>query len=137
MRYQRLSYRYSVSFEPTAMRRQPDPWRAGQLRMAVARARWSPAADVYETPESVVITVELAGVDQEELDVLLFEDALVVEGQRRLPRAEPGSVYYAAEIRQGPFRLEIMLPKPADLDGVDAVYDRGLLRINLPKQNEG
>jgi HSP20 family molecular chaperone IbpA len=43
-------------------------------------------------------------------------------------------VYHAAGIRQGPFRVELPLPAAVDADGVSATYDRGLLRITLPKR---
>ena len=79
-----------------------------------------------------MVTVDLAGIDQDDLDVVLFEDALIVEGQRRLP-ADPGVVYHVAEIRQGPFRLELGLPGSIDQERVDARYDQGLLRITFLK----
>jgi HSP20 family protein len=59
---------------------------------------------------------------------------LVVEGRRQLA-AEPGPArYHAAAIRQGPFRLEVPLPVAVDHDRVDARYERGVLRITLPKR---
>ena len=87
--------------------------------MRLAQTCWRPAADVYETASTIAVTVDLAGVDHEALDVLLYEDALIVEGQRRLRPAEAGGVYQTAEIRQGPFRLELALPAPID-SGKDA-----------------
>jgi HSP20 family molecular chaperone IbpA len=42
-------------------------------------------------------------------------------------------VFHAAGVRQGPFRLELPLPAPVDPDGVEARYERGLLRIALRK----
>ena len=59
--------------------------------------------------------------------------ALVVEGHRRLP-AHDEAVYHVAGIRQGQFRLEVPLPAPVDSDRVDASYERGVLRITLPKR---
>jgi HSP20 family protein len=89
---------------------------------------------VYETEAAVCVTVELAGVEQDDLEVLLFEDALVVEGARRPVLCAPGGVYHSAEIRHGPFRLELPLPVAVDGDsGPEARYERGLLHITLPK----
>ena len=101
--------------------------------MRFAQTYWRPAADVCETARTVEVTVELAGVDQDELDVVLFEDALIVEGQRRLAAVDPGGVYHLAEIRQGPFRLELPLPCSIDVERVEARYDQGLLRITFPR----
>lgn len=137
MRYQRLTYRFTTAFPRGAERLPRVPWLTERVLLGVAQPRWRPPADVYETPDHVGVTIDLAGVDQDELDVLLYDDALVVEGVRRLAPSPPGSVYYAAEIRQGPFRLEVMLPGPFDPERVQAVYDRGLLQITLPKTPRG
>ena len=95
-----------------------------------------PTRDTYETATTVEIVVDLAGVDEDDFEVQLFEDALVVEGRRRLPSCQEGAVYHAAGIRQGPFRVELPLPAPVDPERVEARYDRGLLRITLPKRAE-
>jgi HSP20 family protein len=99
----------------------------------IARPRWRPRADVTETAESIVITVELAGVHPDEVDAVLYEDALVVSGRRHLPGPGPRGVYHAAEIDQGWFRLEVGLPSPVVSELSDARYDRGLLRLTLAK----
>jgi len=81
------------------------------------------------------VVVELAGVEPEAVDALLYEDALVVEGERRLPCCEDDAVYRSAEIRQGRFRLELRIDVAIDADGVESRYDRGFLYIKLPKQH--
>ena len=80
-----------------------------------------------------MITVELAGVDPDAIEALLYEDALVVSGRRHLPGPGPGGVYQAAEIDQGSFRLEVSLPTAVASELTDARYDRGLLVLTLPK----
>ncbi len=133
MRYRRLGYRYTIiqrSTWPPA----PAPWGVGVLSLLLGRARWSPDADVCETPVAIEVVVDLAGVEEDEVDVQLFDNALVVEGQRHLPGCEQGAVYHAVGVRQGPFRLELPLPAPVDTDDVHARYERGLLRITLRKQ---
>jgi HSP20 family protein len=135
MRYRRVHHRYAVvlATEPVAAPPMGGLWHLGSWGVALAQARWRPPADLYETASAVTVTVELAGVETDDLDVLLFEDALVVEGQRRLPPAEPGGVYHVAQIRQGHFRLELPLPAPVDPDRATAHAERGLLRMTLPK----
>jgi HSP20 family molecular chaperone IbpA len=110
-----------------------DLWQADRLRLLV-ESRWRPDADSYETAATFEIIVDLAGVDEEDFEVQLFEDALVVEGRRRLAPPEAAATYHAVSIRQGPFRLELPLTAPVDTERVDARYDRGLLRITLPKR---
>ncbi len=137
MRYRRLGYRYTMVVSTGQGQSFPDVWRVGGVRMILAQPRWRPEADVYETPAAIVVIVELAGVDEEEMEVLLFEDTLVIEGRRLIPTSEEGGLYHAVGIRQGPFRLEVPLPAAIDPEGVEAQYERGLLRIRLPKTTGG
>ena len=136
MRYRRVSYRYAMVISSREPRPFGDPWWVTQTRVPLAQPRWRPPTDVYENATSITVTVELAGVDPEELDILLYEDAVVVEGTRRLPGERP-CVFHEVEIRQGPFRVEVALPASIDPDRVDAHYERGLLQLTLPKADGG
>ena len=109
-------------------------WQSERVRLLM-EARWRPDADIYETASAFEIVVDLAGVGDDDFEVQLFEDALVVEGQRRLLAPRESAVYHAASIRQGPFRMNLPLPGPIDADRVEAHYDRGLLRVTLPKDD--
>jgi HSP20 family molecular chaperone IbpA len=136
MRYRRLTYRYAVVVQSSAPRPFGDIWQGDRLRVLL-QGRWRPDADIYETESSVEITVDLAGVEEDDFEVQLFEDALVVDGRRQLPACQEGATYHAAGIRQGPFRVELALPAPVDPEGVQARYDHGLLRISLPRRRSG
>jgi len=133
VRYRRLSYRYTV-IQRTVWPTAPSPWGGDVLSLLLGRAYWRPDADVCETPRAVEVAVDLAGVDEDDVEIQLFEDALVVEGRRQPAMCEPQTVYHAAGIRQGPFRLEVALPEPIDPSAVEARYERGLLRITMKKR---
>jgi HSP20 family protein len=132
MRYRRSGYRYAMVVRSAHALAFGERWPGEQLRFLL-QGCWAPDADTYETARSVEVVVDLAGVDEDDFEVHLFEDALVVEGHRRLP-AHDEAVYHVAGIRQGQFRLEVPLPAPVDSDRVDASYERGVLRITLPKR---
>jgi HSP20 family protein len=135
MRYRRFVGRHVTLFSlvaPAAGDLLRGPW-AG---VRVAPPHWRPAADIWESAGAYTVTVELAGVEPERLDVQLYADALVVEGERPA-RAPAGGVSHSAEIRHGPFRLEVALPGDVDPEGVDAGYEQGLLQITLPKAGRG
>ena len=133
MRYRRVGYRYSM----VVLRGQTwpfgDVWHSDRLRL-LGQTRWRPDADAYETATTVEVVVDLAGVPEDDIEVQLFDDVLVLEGHRQLPACDEGAVYHAAGIRQGPFQVALPLPAPVDADRVQARYDRGLLRITLPKR---
>lgn len=133
MRYRRLSYRYAVVMATGRPRLFGEAAPRQPASISMGQTTWRPPADVVETATEVIVLVELAGVDHEQLDVLLFEDALIVEGERRLP-AHAAGVYHAAEIRQGQVRLELPLPAAIDPEQIDAHYERGLLEMRLGKR---
>ena len=98
-------------------------------------AAWRPAADIYETPRGISLTVELPGIDPDEVDVALLENVIVVEGRGRMPSLDAAGIYHAAEIRRGPFRLEIALPARVNTEPVELHCELGLLSIQLAKAN--
>jgi HSP20 family protein len=134
MRYRRLSYRYATVSSTVPAWPLVEVWPGDRLRLLV-QGRWWPDADAYETAGTVEIVVELAGLDDDDFEVQLFEDALVVQGRRTLPRGAESVRYHAARIRQGPFVLALALPSPVDAEHVTARYERGLLSITLPKRD--
>jgi HSP20 family protein len=131
MRYRHLGYRYALTVHAGAM---GQAW--GAVVVALAEPRWRPETDVYETRTAFHVTVELAGVDPDAVDVLLFDDALVIEGSRDLPAYDEEGWFRAVRIRQGPFRVEVPLPARVVADAVAARHRHGLLDITLPKAPE-
>jgi HSP20 family molecular chaperone IbpA len=135
MRYRRLHVRYTMLAPFGQAWPYGDLGAPDRLRILV-QASWRPDADLYETAAALEVAVELAGVDEDDVDIQLFENVLVIEGRRRLPPATAEALYHAAGIRQGGFRVALPLPARIDPDRVEARYDRGLLRITLPKRVE-
>jgi HSP20 family protein len=135
MRYRRLGYRYTVLVSENPNSSLLDSWRQGWSPLSLAQTRWRPATDVYETGAGITVTVDLAGVEEDDFEVLLYDDAVVVVGERRLPSSDGDAVYHVAEIRQGPFRLEVTLPRPVDSGQITARYDKGLLTLVIAKSD--
>lgn len=133
MRYRRLAYRYAVVVQSVQAWPFGDIGLREPLRLLTA-ARWRPDVDVYETPTTVEIAVDLAGVDEEDFEIQIFDNFVVIDGHRRWPRSREGARYHAAGIRQGPFRVEVPLPAAIDADELGAIYDRGLLHLTLRKR---
>jgi len=103
-------------------------------RPAVARdPAWSPAVDIYETPEALVVFVDIPGMRREEIEVTLQENVLRIAGYR--PGAVPEGVRtcYQMEIDSGPFERRLRIAVPIDARGITAQYQDGFLRITLPK----
>jgi HSP20 family protein len=133
MRFQRLRYRYAVVLSGASPHPGGDSSRFSLVPMRPDQMSWRPATDIYERPDAFLVRVDLAGVDQEQLDLTLYEDAVIVAGRRWFPTVQPGGLYHQVEIRHGPFRLAIPLPGPIDVDDVVVDYDRGLLLMTFGK----
>jgi len=97
-------------------------------------AVWEPAIDVYETDDELVVTVELAGVKEPDMQILVDRDTFVIRGERRKAlRASGKRAYHQMEIASGPFERVITLPVPVDATNTKASYEDGLVEIILPK----
>lgn len=94
--------------------------------------KWSPPTDVFRTPEGIVVRMELAGLQREEIDITFKDKALIVRGVRNDNFEEPKEAFWQLEIAHGPFERVVTLPAEVDSDKIDARYEQGLLVIKLP-----
>jgi len=88
---------------------------------------WVPYCDIFETPQHVVIVIELAGVSPQEVEVIIEGKKLTVKGQRKELPYSSKEAYHLMEIRFGPFYREINLPE--EVEEVKAKYSDGFLII--------
>lgn len=132
MRYRHLSNRYTMVTGVARHWSLGAYWSVERPTMG-SRTAWRPPTDVDETASNITVTIALAGIPEEQIEITLYDNALVIEGERRLPRSEPRGVYHSAEIQQGPFRAEVSLPEEIDRDNIKTHHDQGLLQIVIPK----
>ena len=72
---------------------------------------------------------------EEQFEILLYQDVLVIEGDRPWRSSGAEARFHLAEIRYGPFRLELPIPFDIDRERVTARYEQGFLTVHLPKAN--
>jgi len=92
-----------------------------------------PAVDIYETGDEVVVVMELAGIQEEDIELTVDRNTLVIRGQRQEPRSGPPRLYHHMEICYGPFQRELLLPSLVDAEAARVSYRDGMLEITLPK----
>jgi len=92
---------------------------------------WHPPTDVYETETSVVVQVEVGGLEEEDLDICLDGNLLTISGERRDLATK--LTYHQLEMCYGPFLTAIHLSQPIDETGIKATYRDGILKVILPK----
>jgi HSP20 family protein len=99
---------------------------------------WTPALDMYETDDAVVLLLELSGVEADQTDVHVEPHRLTVSGVRREQHGpyapDERRSYHALEIPYGRFERSIHLPAGIDTEAAQANYRDGLLEIRLPKR---
>ena len=92
---------------------------------------WRPATDVYETDESYHVRVEIAGMRGADFSVTFDKQTLVIRGTRSDEGAQ--KAYHQMEIGYGEFETAVQVAEPIRVPDIEAAYDDGLLRVELPK----
>ncbi len=98
-----------------------------------AKSSWKPPIDIFETPDSILITAEIAGVEKEDLELEINSRAIRLSGKRTPLPSDDNGRYRQAEIQYGLFERIMNLPVMIDPEKVTASYKKGLLQINLTK----
>jgi len=89
--------------------------------------------DVYQTEDDLVIQSAVAGVRPENLDIVIENDILTIEGNRRKPDEDEEKNYFYQECYWGPFSKRIILQEEVDNSRVEAMMKNGILTIRIPK----
>ena len=97
---------------------------------------WQPLVDIYETADSIVIKAELPDVDQKDIDVLIEENTLTLKGERRQDGEVKKENYHRIERYFGTFQRTFSLPATIDQENVDAICEKGVITITLPKKEK-
>lgn len=104
-------------------------------RVGAATSGWIPPVDLHETPDSYVITAELPGLRQEDLQIQVQEGRLTLSGVRR-ERELACEQYHRVERGHGGFSRSFQLPIPVDPERITADLRDGVLTVVCPKAAE-
>ena len=132
----------SQDFNPFDMFRQLEQEIRTSPGAAMREMMFHPGLDMYETDDSLVVKIELAGVKPDRINVELSADDafLTVEGERQESQEDHQDRLrcYHLEIFYGKFRREIPIPGSIRLDreGIRAGYRDGFLLVTLPKREK-
>ena len=97
-----------------------------------------PKIDMAETKDAIDVTAELPGVEEKDIELTLSEGLLTIRGEKKSERNEQDAKknWYAVERSYGSFSRSIALPFEPTSDKVEAKFDKGILRVHLPKPPE-
>lgn len=95
-----------------------------------------PPVDVYEDENSIQVRLEVPGIDEKDIDIRLENNVLTVRGERKFEKDEKEENFHLVERRYGAFTRSFTLPTTVNSEDVQADYDKGVLKIRLPKRAE-
>lgn len=97
---------------------------------------WWPTVDVSETKDNFVIKAELPGVDASDVNVSVSGNVLTIKGEKSKEEEEKDEHHYRAERYYGSFQRSFQLPSSMQAEKVEATFDKGVLKVILPKVEE-
>ena len=97
---------------------------------------FAPAVDVFEDEHKVALKIEVPGIEEKDIDVRVENNTLTVHGERKIEKEEKEENYRRVERQYGSFTRTFTLPTTVDTENVSANYDKGVLKITLPKKAE-
>lgn len=99
-------------------------------------SEYAPKMDVYQKQDSVVVELPLPGVNPNDVSIVVENDVLTISGHSEDKKEIKREDYYRKETRSGHFSRSIVLPMPVKNAEAQARYDKGILTIELPKDEQ-
>ena len=105
-------------------------WPAARMKIT------TPAVDLYEEKDDIVVKAELPGMEKDNIEVNLSERRLTIKGEKKQEEEVKKEGYYRSERSYGSFVRTLELPREVQTDKVKADFKNGILMIRLPKTEE-
>ena len=97
---------------------------------------WAPSVDVSETKNEVLIKAELPGLEAKDIDVNISGDLLSIKGEKKKEEEEKDEHHHYVERYYGTFERSLKLPFSVKTEKAEATFDKGVLKIKIPKTEE-
>jgi HSP20 family protein len=108
----------------------------GQPQGSGTATAWAPALDISERKDAYLVTVELPGVEADDLEITMEDGLLTIQGERHFAHDSSEQQFHRVERRYGAFRRSITLPAQVQAEQIEASFDNGVLQIVVPKMEE-
>jgi HSP20 family protein len=102
----------------------------------IAASIWTPAVDIYETPDTIMIQAELPGLSTGDIEIGIHDNTLTLKGERRFAKEVQEENYLRIERAYGAFQRLFTLPTTVQQEKIRAVFKDGVLELTLPKAEE-
>ena len=128
----------------------PAPWNTGvdrlfnefmgrslrQMEEETAACAWTPAVNILEREDGIVISADLPGLKAEDVDVTVDNGVLTIRGERSLEEVAEGETYHRVERSYGSCERSFSIPNSVDPKKIEARFANGEMTITLPKREE-
>ena len=98
------------------------------------RFDFSPSMDVVDTDGEIEVSVDLPGMNKDDVDVSVQNDVLTVTGEKKDERTEKEKGYTYYERSFGSFQRRLRFPENVDTENIRAEFDKGVLKLTAPKR---
>ncbi len=95
---------------------------------------WTPAVDIYETDNELVLKADLPEVDPKNVDIQIENGTLTLKGNRTFETEKNGKGYHRIERSYGSFVRAFSLPETVDPENVKADFKNGVLTMTIAKK---
>jgi HSP20 family protein len=93
----------------------------------------TPAIDLSETKDDIIVKVEIPGIDSKDIDISLSGNVLGIKGEKRQEKVDKDEDFHRVERSYGSFSRSVKLPCEVEEKEITATYERGVLNVRLPK----
>ena len=120
----------------TALRDEMNRLFTRSLGDSAGGSAWTPAMDIFDTQDAVVLKAELPGLTPDDIDIEIDDNVLTVKGERRFEDTVEEGRYYRLERAYGGFSRTVTLPQGVKSEEISADFDNGVLHVRVPKADE-
>jgi len=97
---------------------------------------WAPSVDIYETDDELILTAEIPGLDEKDIEIQIEDNTLSLKGERQFAKETKEENYCRVERSYGSFCRSFSLPGHIDQEKIKADHENGILKIIMPKKKE-
>jgi HSP20 family protein len=112
------------------------PSRRSEREDEMNLAAWAPPVDITEDKDRIMITAELPGFREDQIEIQTENGMLTLRGERKFEKESDGKSYHRVERAYGQFVRSFSLPNNVDRDKIRATFRDGLLQVELPKRED-
>jgi len=104
--------------------------------LSISGVSASPAIDMYQTDDNVVVKAALPGLNPDDVDITVTGEVLTLSGEYKQETEQKDANYHIREQRSGSFQRAVLLPTDVKAEKAMADFENGVLTITIPIAEE-